>query len=247
LRSDSDLGNYRFGAGVIPVSWVAEQFFCELKLEYMLKLGQAETEEMREGVEVHEEVLEMEEASADELMQLIKSRGDFIASFPLVGSVNNLLLVGVPDAIYFKKGNPIYVIELKTTRGILRIWRDQVIQAMLYGLLLEEMGFNTKELKLLILKLRLDGGISEGDRRSLIDNLIDYAEKNKLQELEERLNRRARVYVIKYSRYEALEAVKWASGYWLMQRDAVSTKKPGKCRACEFSSACPRSLVLPSP
>ncbi len=247
MRSSIEPRNYRFGAVFIPVSWVAEQFFCELKLEHTLSLGRTVTDDMQRGIEIHEEVLEMQEVSTDELLQLIRKRRSFIASFPLIGYVNNLLLIGIPDAIYFKRGKPRYVIELKTTRSILRVWREQVVQAMLYGLLLEEMGFKTEKLQLLILKLRHGENISENERENLINALIRYAERDKLEKLEEKLSNNARVYVIDYSREEALEVVRWASGYWLMQRDAIPTRKPGKCKACEFNATCPRSLVLPGP
>ena len=248
MQGGKDRENYRFGVLFIPVSWVAEQFFCELKLEHELTLGRETTESMITGAEMHDEILEMEEASEEEIIQMIKKRKSFVASFPLVGYVNELLLIGIPDAIYFKRGKPRYVIELKTTSsGNLRVWRGQVVQVMLYGLLLDEMGFNTDNLDLLILKLRQDEELLEETKDQLIGTLIGYAERGRLDKIEQEFDKNIRVYSVKYSRDAAVDIVRWASDYWLMRRDAIPTKKPSKCKVCEFKITCPRSLVLPSP
>ena len=34
-------------------------------------------------------------------------------------------------------------------------------------------------------------------------------------------------------------------GYWLGEREATSSTSVGKCRACEYSSVCPKSLFRP--
>jgi hypothetical protein len=43
----------------------------------------------------------------------------------------------------------------------------------------------------------------------------------------------------------ATKSVMEKQGYWLGEREATSSTGVGKCKACEHSSVCPKSLFRP--
>lgn len=64
------------------------------------------------------------------------------------------MLIGVPNAVIFQKGRPTYVVELKTTRGNASVlYNGQRAQTVIYGLLLDQVGFDCGNLELAVIKL----------------------------------------------------------------------------------------------
>lgn len=54
------------------------------------------------------------------------------------GDMGGLRIVGMPDHIVWSEGKPLWLVELKTTRGNLgSLWPDQANQVRIYALLLE--------------------------------------------------------------------------------------------------------------
>jgi hypothetical protein len=108
---------FRHGLSYIPVSSLAEQFYCEMKVDLKYRVGEVLTEAKVEGDKLHDEILKMERRTLDELIKKISSRSDFIASFWIGARVEDLVLIGKPDAVVFRSGEPIFLLELKTTLG----------------------------------------------------------------------------------------------------------------------------------
>ena len=46
-----------------------------------------------------------------------------------------------------------------------------------------------------------------------------------------------------YSREEAITVIGRTEDYWLGRRDPIPTTNSNKCKACEFGTVCPSSLV----
>ncbi|MGB9694142.1 MAG: PD-(D/E)XK nuclease family protein [Fervidobacterium sp.] len=228
----------KHGFRYIFVSDVAQQFYCEKKVENTYTLGGIPTEAKVVGSVVHDEVFRMEKVELHELIEKIKSGERVVASFTLVGMVNGIPLVGKPDAVLFFGQRPLFLIELKTTSSsVSKLWDDQTLQAQVYAYLLEEMGFDVSSLRIFIVKVRRE--IGENERKSLLNQIVGSILQGNVNE------RRGfmKIFEIKYDREYVVRQVSWALGYWLNERDAIPTRKASKCRACEYNAVCKFSLA----
>lgn len=145
---------FRHKLPFIPVSSIAGQYYCELKVDHEYTQGEVPSEAKEEGSILHEQLLEMQSTTRENLIHQVKERPICIASFLIGAKVNGLAIAGLPDAIVFVKGKPTILIELKTTKGELILWKDQEIQAKTYALLLENMGFDCSSLQIVVAKIK---------------------------------------------------------------------------------------------
>ncbi len=142
----------RHGNPLVYVSDIAGQFYCEKKVELTYKLGKVETQAMQEGTKLHEEITKMEKATLQRIIEGIAHSPFYYAHFPLAAEVEELPVVGVPDIIGFLVGGGVcFVLELKTFgTKIFRLHPNYAVQAKVYGLLLDAMGFDCSKLLLYV-------------------------------------------------------------------------------------------------
>jgi hypothetical protein len=228
---------FRHGILAVPASGIAEQYYCEWKVELEYIHRRVETESKREGQEFHERLIVMQKAALKDIIEGIKHKKLFVASFPIVASFSQLVLVGIPDAVVFERGVPTLLIELKTTEGdTSRLWDDQLVQARTYGLILEEMGFECSKLKLVIPRIRrTPQQLSRWKAVFLRSVILDVLKAEPPQTLK---RRGCTIHVIKYSRAHAAADVKWAEAYWVSNRLPIPAGNAAKCRSCEFMKTC---------
>ena len=235
---------FRHDLSFVPVSSIAGQYYCEVKVDNEYVRGEIPTEEKEVGTELHEEILAMKRVETDELIQHIEKAPRVTASFRLHGDVEKLRIVGVPDAVIFENGTPRWLIELKTTKGdTSKLWRDQALQVRLYGILLESMGFDCSNLELVLARMRQDEALEPDEKRNLLAEVRESLARRTTNEVEARHG--MKVFVFPYARAEAKDAVAWAQDYWLGNRNPIPTKNESKCRACEYRDWCPYSLYKP--
>jgi CRISPR/Cas system-associated exonuclease Cas4 (RecB family) len=228
---------------MVPASGIARQYYCEQKVEMEYLHGEIETEAKIEGERLHEQLIQMTKITRDDMIKSIKRRKILVASFPIFARFSGLVIVGVPDAIVFLKSTPTYLIELKTTKGdTSRLWKDQLLQAQIYGLILEEMGFDCSRLKLVVIRIQRQGGLSsqykENFLRESVTRLLKSGQNTAMGKTD------STTHVIGYNKQDVIAELKWAEAYWLSQREPIPTQKISKCRSCEFNDECPRSLVM---
>jgi CRISPR/Cas system-associated exonuclease Cas4 (RecB family) len=228
---------FRHGITAVPASAIAEQYYCEQKVELEYIRGRVETESKREGQEFHEQLIKMRKVALKGIVEGIKHKKLFVASLPIVASFSQLVLVGIPDAVVFVRGVPTLLIELKTTRGdTSRLWDDQLVQARTYGLILEEMGFDCSKLKLVIPRIRRTpqqlSRWKDVFLRSVIQDVLKAEPPQTLKRSE------FTIHVIKYSRAHATADVKWAEAYWVSSRQPIPAGNAAKCRNCELMKSC---------
>jgi len=108
---------FRHETSFIGASTLAQQYYCEVKVEQTFVHGEVPSETKDAGTELHGEVLAMESIERKELIEHIEKDPRVTASFGLFAEVGKLRIVGVPDAVVFEKSAPKWLIELKTTRG----------------------------------------------------------------------------------------------------------------------------------
>lgn len=236
---------FRNDVKAIAASSIAAQYFCEMKVEQGFIHGEVETEAKIEGDVLHEQLLEMRPTTREKLIEGIEKRKLFIASFPLATEFEQLVLVGVPDAVVFQDGRPTHLIELKTTRGDPAVvYDDQRAQVNVYGLLLDEMGFNCSGLKMIIVKFRRQNSMSAEEKSEFLQILTGaLVSKMNLGELAQQSENGIVVHTLDYERDSSIRTLNQTMGYWLGEREPVPTTNPNKCRACEFKEVCPSSLV----
>jgi len=236
---------YRHGVRAVSASSIGTQYFCEVKLDQTYIHGEIETEEKTEGDVLHEELLAMKPTTQKTLLKDIETRKLVVASFPLAAEAEGLVLIGVPDAVIFQKGKPTHIVELKTTRGDASILYDgQRAQTTIYGLLLDQVGFDCRDLKLVVVKFSRKTPISEKQKSSFLNALTGALTSNKnLSTLASKADGHVVPHSFPYRRDEALRILNVTRGYWLNQREAQPTSNPNKCRACEFRRICPSSLA----
>jgi predicted RecB family nuclease len=235
--------SFRHGISIVPTSGIAEQFYCEQKVEMEYIHGEIETEAKTEGERLHEQLIQMTKTTRADLITSIKREKVLVASFPIYAKYAGLVIVGVPDAVVFLKGIPSHLIELKTTKGDTSVlWRDQLLQAQVYGLILDEMGFDCSKLKLVVLRVRRQNGFSDESKERFLNESI----RELLNGLDKTTTNKAdgsTINIVSYSKQDMLSEFNWAQGYWLSQRGPQPSQSIAKCRVCEFSEMCPQSLA----
>lgn len=235
---------YRHDLSFVGASTVAQQFYCEAKVENEYRLGEVPTEGKEVGTDLHDEIFAMEEVEQEDLIRHIEESPSLTASFGLYARIGNLRVAGMPDAVIFEKGKPRWIVELKTTRGDpARLWRDQAIQVKIYGALLEQMGFDCSDLMLALVRMKQQA-LTPPERESLLLLVKGALASEATAQLEARYG--MKFFLLPHVRSEAEEAVTWAQDYWLRKREAIPTRVEGKCRSCEFNGVCVHSLSKPA-
>ena len=145
LRKGREIGGkLRFNRSAIVASDIAEQFYCEKKVEMEYLHGEVETEAKNIGTEAHEKLTEDSvKVKRDELWQEIYGKKPvFALEMFLLAKYNDVILAGKPDSVLFARGFPLVVFEYKFSRSGIA-YLSYHVQAQTYSVLLENMGFNT--------------------------------------------------------------------------------------------------------
>lgn len=235
---------FRFQQPFVPVSSIAEQYYCEAKVEQEYTHGEIPSEVKDVGTELHGEVFAMEEVKLDDLIEHIESTPHLTASFGLHGKIGELDVVGTPDAVVFEKARPRWVIELKTTRGDpSRLWTEHVVQVRIYGILMERMGFECSKLELALVRWRQEDLTDFKRKEMMLSRITRSLFYGRTKNLEAKLG--MKFFIFPHEAHEAEKAVAWAQGFWLGKREPIPTENPAKCRACEYNDMCPHNLFKP--
>ena len=236
---------FRHRTSFVAVSSIAEQYYCEYKLENEYALGEIPTETKETGTALHDELMPTERISKEEFAELVEKKEPSLAVLGVWGPAGGLKVIGTPDHVIWSEGRPLWVVELKTTKGDpVPLWEDQEYQARIYGLLLERMGFDCSRMQLAVVRLK-SAGLDEDEKKRWILEVSGALLEGKTRWLEARHPGRMKVHLLKHEPAKAEKAVASKAGYWLGEREATSSSSMGKCHACEYSSSCPRSLFRP--
>lgn len=232
----------RHGISSVGVSSLAQQFYCEHKVENEFLFGEVPTEAKEQGTALHDELLPQKPISDEDFVKLVSQKKATYAVLPLWGKLGDIRVIGMPDHIIWTEGKPRWLVELKTTSSDpTRLWDDQRVQIVLYGALLEQMGFNCSNLKLALIRLRASD-LSKKQKQIWVMQVSKYLQEDRVQELEANNKGTIKVHLIKHDLVEAEAFVQRKQDYWLHRREPTSSTSFNKCRACEYRSRCPKSL-----
>ena len=140
-------GKLRFHRSMVIASDVASQFYCEKKVEMQFLHGEVETEAKNFGTAAHGNLTEDSvKVKRAELWRKIYGDKPVLAlEMFLLAKYGDVLLAGKPDSVLFACGFPLVVFEYKFSQSNIA-YPSYHVQAQTYGVLLENMGFDTSRL-----------------------------------------------------------------------------------------------------
>ena len=224
----------RFNRVLIRASDIADQYYCEKKVEMRYTYGKIETMEMVRGSQWHERLLKnMAKIDLESLWKKIyEEKPIYVSDMLLLTRYKDVVLAGVPDAVVFESGRPIVVFEYKFTRTVQPSISHNV-QVGTYGLLLQNVGFDTTQLLHAIIlvdpKLRGDPEL----RQKVVQMVSENGPKEAVLEVNN-----VRVFTAKFNQEQAQRNLDWAIEYWRLQREAIPTENSSKCGKCEYLHKC---------
>lgn len=231
-------GELRFNTYLVSASDIAEQFFCEKKVEMQYLHGEVETEAKTVGTEAHKKLLEDSvKIKRKELWQEIYGKKPIFAlEMLLLAKHRDVIIAGRPDSVLFQSGFPLVVFEYKFTKSRIAYMTHHV-QARTYGVLLGNMGLDTSRLFYAVVtadpEARHDGEL----KRRVVDAVIKNGPKENVLDVES-----AKIHFHKFDQADAEKDLDWAIEFWRSSREAILTSNPNKCKNCEYKVECKRSI-----
>ncbi len=224
----------RFGRLVIAASDIAEQFYCEKKLEMEFLHGEVETEAKNIGTEAHESLTEdAVKVNRERLWQDIYSdKPMFALEMPLLGKYGDVFLAGKPDSVLFASGCPLVVFEYKFSRSGVA-YPSYHVQAQIYCVLLGSMGFDVSKLfyAIVVADPKTKGS------RALRQEVANTVTRREIEEATHSIDN-AKIYCNKFNRDNAEKDLMWALEFWKQSREAQETSNQNKCARCEYQIHC---------
>ena len=210
-------GSLKFGRKALAASDIAEQFFCEKKVEMQHLHGEIETEAKIIGNEAHGKLLEdAVQVKREELWQKIYGRNPVLAMESLFfAKFNDIIVAGKPDSILFRNGLPLVVLEHKFSRTPIA-YETHHVQARIYGLLLNNIGFDTSQLFYAIIVADPAARSDNHLNRKVLEAINKNGPKEGILELDN-----ARVFLCKYHHGDAEKNLNWAAKFWKQEREAI--------------------------
>jgi CRISPR/Cas system-associated exonuclease Cas4 (RecB family) len=232
-RQEQD-GGLRFGRSVIIVSDIAEQYYCEKKVEMQYLHGEVETEEKTIGTQAHEKL--EEDAVKIERTEMWKEiygkKPVFAVEMFILAKYNDAILGGKPDAVLFQSGLPLILFEFKFSKSRIA-YSTHHIQAQTYGVVLENMGFDTRHLFYAIVTADPKTRGNKKFRKEAVDAVIQNGPKEAILQM-----KNATIHFHKFNRSAVENNLSWAIDYWKQNREATPTNNTNKCTRCEYQTQC---------
>ena len=147
----------------------------------------------------------MESASINDVIEDIATKPAVVSLFPVYTIMDEVPVIGVPDAVLFLGSKPRYVIELKTTGGNVRMLPgESIVQANCYAYALDSMGFDCGQMGLAIVRLKRG---ASSDRNEVLHNVVWGLIEGKTSMVENAIHSRfgleARIHLLDYRKEKA--------------------------------------------
>ena len=226
--------NLRFSRSFVIASDIAEQFYCEKKVELEYLHGEIETEAKNIGAEAHENLTEVsvKVKRADLWKKIYGVKPVFALEMFLLAEYNGILLAGKPDSVLFARGFPLVVFEYKFSKSDVD-YLSYHVQTETYGLLLGNMGFDTRRLFYAIVVADPKTKGRQELKNQVIKKVFSNPPKETVYVIDD-----AKVYMKKFNRATAEEHLTWALEFWNRSRAAQPTGNLKKCGRCEYQEKC---------
>jgi hypothetical protein len=150
----------------------------------------------------------------------------------LLANYNGVRLAGKPDSVLFSHGLPLVVFEYKFSRSS-EAYPSYHVQAQTYGVLLENMGFDTSRLFYAIVVADPKAKGSRELRQNVVHTVIRNGPKEAVHSIND-----AKIYYNKFNRVIAEKDLAWALEFLSKSREAQPTGNQNKCARCEYQANC---------
>ncbi len=233
-------GGLRFGESLVRISTIASQYYCEKKIELQYRYPRPPTVRMKQGAEGHElvtsEAAPLTREEALETALEVREKPVCLYEFNVGWKNMGIPIIGKVDEAWFRGGNVDLIVERKFSNSP-RIYNPYHIQARLYCLGLEKMGFKTDSTIYRIMVFNRScyqcNKLVNGSCNIFNPEIDEYeCEQGK-----------AIAFNYPYNKAEITDELNWAMEYWLKKREAVPTMNQAKCRVCDYKEICDSSLL----
>jgi hypothetical protein len=250
LRGEAVKAEIRFDLKVVPVTSIAEQWYCEkaVDLHYRHPTILFSTPALAAGTIEHDYFTSGAELLTEqEIKERIKSGKSLtLREVPFKGPYRGIMIKGIPDYVSIKDGKALFLLDYKFS-SYRRVFPSHRIQVDTYGYLLHRNRLSTDDLicAIAVLSPRLSREIlSPEEITALISKRQAEIRRRKLERLF--LNAPG-LYgeLYTFSLAKAKENLSWAVDYWAKKRKPIPTTKPKKCGACSFNASglCKSALI----
>lgn len=238
LQNREQVSKLRFGRSAVVASDIAGQFYCEKKVEMQYLHGEVESEAKNIGTEAHEKMTEdsVKVKRAELWRKIYGDKPVFALEMFLLAKCGDVLMAGKPDSVLFARGFPLVVFEYKFSRSNVA-YPSYHVQAQTYGVLLENMGFDTRQLLYAIVVADPKTKGNRELRQNVVRTVVANRSRIALHSIDG-----AKIYVNKFDRTCAEMDLQWALEYWKQAREAKSTSNTNKCTKCEYQAQCQRAM-----
>ena len=225
----------RYGRRTVPVSTIAQQFYCERAVQFSIEQPRAPTAEMLSGIAGHEAVASLGIAMPAEqaVVEAVAAREQplCIYEFRIGWRHDGVTVLGFVDEAWFRGGSVELVAERKFSSS-LSVHAPYHIQAGLYCLGLGEMGFHTKDCRYRISVFKREchdcGLLRTGACPGTAAEAHSFACDRGACASEE----------FPFDREGTLRDLDWALGFWAWEREAEPTEHATRCRSCRYRHMC---------
>ncbi len=245
-KAQSSNGNLRFDKNYVIASEIAEQFYCEEKLDLEYAIGKVETEVMREGTQLHEKITE------DYLKVSYKEVWENIITCPNYGIAEmsffaeyKEILVGKPDFVMFENGDPLLLFEYKFSK-YKQPFPSYEVQGKTYGFILNQLGFNTDSLYYAIVIASRTINREQLKKMDVPNRVLQDFRNKKLNKCNEVVLNygETSAFLRKFQLEDAQRDVDNALEYWRCKRDPLKTDNKNKCNNCAVKKQCDVSPII---
>jgi hypothetical protein len=237
-QEQSSVDNYlRFNRRFLIASDIASQYYCEKKVEMQYLHGKIETEAKTIGTKAHQKLTEdgVKIKKADLFKKIYGKKPTTALEMFLVAKYKDIILAGIPDAVLFNSGVPVILYEYKFSRSGVT-YPSYHAQVNTYGILLENLGFDTSQLY---------SAIVVADPQTRGDRALRLEVKMKTQSAIQQGKvpwlisvKDARIFMNKFSRPQAEKTLDWAIEFWTKTRESQISDSQNKCAKCEYQKHC---------
>ena len=207
-----------------------------MKIEFDEKYQPEISHEQSNGKKIHDLLVPMKEESIENIIKKIESGKEVVVQLGTYFNYKGVVIVGIPDGIYFQNGIPLYLFELKSTRGTINdVYPSEKIQAYLYALALENMGFDTSQLHIIITKVKMNI-----EKKELINPILYYLNIGIIDDFNMEYPD-AKIYQFDYSKKNKVEIINKLDNlikFWTKERVPNYSDYIGRCRTCKYKGEC---------
>lgn len=238
-----------YGINFVRVADIAEQLFCEKKVELRLlhpevKKGARQVA----GLAGHEELsADTVPISREELnKQLASGERIFLRESLFSGKYRGIPIVGRPDLVFFDGLRPQFLVDYKFSAKR-EAYPDHRLQVALYGMLLHQNKFETEGLATIV--AFVSRAIAEGHREHELLKIYQRLRQTALGQQRQAVHedRDVACFAYPFVLPKAKQLLDKQIDFWLGLRSAAPTIHPRKCCVCEFNAAglCESALAAP--